>query len=355
MFFTMQVKYKYLFNFSVSYMGGGFKRLYEYAKWFNENGGAWFIIHPRCKSLVKEFQNNHFFLVTQPGYQRIFNDCAYLSPIKKEIDSPDLYYSYGIPIYRKFGKVNWFHLSNILPLGMQGIPLSLFDRIKLSYLGRQIKRNFQNMDIISAESNYSLSLFDRGEAEKLFLSVNGSDDELMYYQSGKAHEKDNIATVLGTQKYKLLKDSYHVFEMLREYNNQLKLVIIGNLKGIPEDLRTNRNVIIKGMLTRQEVVKWLKKTKYYISTTCIENSYNASSEGVLFADESYISDIGPHRELLMNTAINYVSIPKMQQPIIHVKNKNVLATNLKTWDQINVDMINKTNNQLQAKTNYLKR
>ena len=153
----MQLKYNYLFNFAVSYVGGGFKRLYEYAKWFNEHGGACFIIHPNCESFIKEFPNNRFFMATQPRYQRIFNDCGYLSDIERDIGKPDLYYSYGIPVYGRFGKINWFHLSNVLPLSSRDIPLSLFDRfIRLNYLGWKIKNNFKNADVISASLNINL-------------------------------------------------------------------------------------------------------------------------------------------------------------------------------------------------------
>jgi hypothetical protein len=330
---------KFLFNFSVSYSGGGFKRLYAYAKWFNENGGAWFIIHPRCESLIKEFQNNHVFLVRQPRYQRIFNDCGYLNAIGKEIGQPDLYYSYGIPIYVRFGRVNWFHLSNVLPLGSQGIPLPLFDRLRLGYLGWRINHNFKNADLISAESNYSLGLIGVKQTEKFFLSVNGSNDELAYLQNKYSQKKDNIATVLGTYSYKALRDSYHVFEMLRKRDSELRFMIIGNERAIPKDLRHNKNIIVTGVLQRGDVIERLRKTKYYISTTRIENSYNAASEGVFFADESYISDIGPHRELLMNMPFDQISVPNMSRPVLHVKKENISGANLKTWEDVITEMI----------------
>ena len=337
----MEIANKFLFNFSASYSGGGFKRLYAYAKWFNANGGAWFIIHSCCESLINEFQNNHVFLVRQPRYQRIFNDCGYLNAIGKEIGQPDLYYSYGIPIYARFGRVNWFHLSNVLPLGSQGIPLPLFDRLKLGYLGWRINHNFKNADLISAESNYSLGLIDVKQAEKFFLSVNGSNDELAYLQNEYSQKKDNIATVLGTYSYKALKDSYHVFEMLRNRDSELKFMIIGNERAIPKDLRHNKNIIVTGVLQRGEVIERLRKTKYYISTTRIENSYNAASEGVFFADESYISDIGPHRELLMNMPFDQISVPNMSRPVLHVKKENISGANLKTWEDVINEMIRK--------------
>jgi glycosyltransferase involved in cell wall biosynthesis len=339
---VVKMKNNFLFNFSASYSGGGFKRLYEYLKWFNENGGAWFIIHPHCEDLIREFPNNRFFLACQPKYQRIFNDCSYLHGVEAEMGIPDLYYSYGIPIYAKFGRVNWFHLSNVLPLLSRDIPLSLFDRLKLRYLGWRIKDNFQNADIISAESKYSLDLIDTKQTEKLFLSVNGNNDELAHLKNGVTEEKDNIATVIGTYGYKALRDSYHVFEMLRQKNSQLKLIIIGNESAVPKDLRNNQNIIILGVLKkRSKVIDYLRKTRYYISTTYIENSYNAASEGIFFADESFISDIGPHRELLINMPFDKISIPNMRRPVLHVKRKNLSGLNLKTWEDVIADMISK--------------
>jgi len=350
----MQLKYNYLFNFAVSYVGGGLKRLYEYAKWFNEHGGAYFVIHPHCENFISEFPNNRYFLATQPRYQRIFNDCGYLDEIGRVIGKPDLYFSYGIPIYSKFGHVNWFHLSNVLPLYTRDIPLSFFDRyLRLSYLGWKIKRNFKHADVISAESNYSLSLVTAGEAGKLFLSVNGSNnDELSNLTDLPTVAKENLALIIGTQKYKALMDSYYVFEMLRKNNDQLQLVIIGDTKSIPDDLRNRKNILIKGFVKRDEVLENLRKTKYYISTTRIENSSNATAEGVLFADESYISDIAPHREWLTNMPFDLVNIPSIGKPVLHVRRGDISGINLKTWDAVIVDMINKAHSLMPANSGH---
>jgi glycosyltransferase involved in cell wall biosynthesis len=335
----MQIKNKFLFNFAVTHYGAGLKRLHAFARWFNESGGAWFIVHPNCAALAKEFPGNRFFLATQPRYQRIFNDCQYLDDIGRSIGQPDFYYSYGIPIYSRFGKLNWFHLCNILPLGTRGIPLSLFERVKLNFLGWRIRQNFENADIISAESNTSLKLIDSKQTGKLFLSVNGGDDELSCLKNVGPQNKANIATVVGTYKHKALNDSYSVFEMLSKNNSELKLMIIGDERPIPESLRRNKNVIIRGVLQRSEVIGLLQKSKYYISTTRIENSYNAASEGVFSADESYISDIGAHRELLDNIPFECVSIDNMIRPVLHVKGQDISEAALKTWGNIISEML----------------
>ena len=341
--FDVPIKNNFLFNFSASYLGGGYKRLREYAKWFNANGGARFIIHPNCMDLIDEYKNNFFYIASLSQIQRIFNDCSYLENIKKEIGNPDLYYSYGIPIYSKLGKINWFHLSNVLPLGWQGIPLCFQDIPRLAYLGWKIRRNYKNADVISAESRQSLELIGAMQSEKLFLSVNGSDDELGYLHNKDMVVKDNIAIVVGTINYKALQDSYYVFEMLRKRNHQLKLVIIGDEKTIPRVLRRDPNVIITGFLKRNDVIDFLKKSIYYISTTYIENSYNAASEGIFFADESYISDIGPHKELLDGMFYEIISIPKIDRKILYVKRGEISELNLKNWADVIKEMITKVN------------
>ena len=330
---------KFLFNFSASYSGGGFKRLFAYAKWFNEHGGACFLIHANCDALIKLFARNRYFIVNQSKLQRFLNDSDYLDTIGKEIGIPDLYYSYGIPIYYKFGRVNWFHLSNVLPLCMRGVSLPLLDKVKLYFLGHRIKINYKNMDIISAESNYSLNLVKTSYLTKLVVSVNGSDDEILFQSRNIIEKKDATAVVMGTYQYKALGDSYAVFQMLRQVDAQLKLIIIGDKKKIPRKLLENEHVVATGYLNHNQVIEQLQKSTYYISTTQIENSYNAASEGIFFADESFISDIGPHRELIAGMSFEKVSIPKVKKPMLYIKKENISSQNLKTWNIVVSEMI----------------
>lgn len=335
----MKTENRFLFNFAVSYSGGGHKRLYEYAKWFNGNGGAWFVVHPSCEYLATEFPNNRFFVVSQTRWQRLLNDCGYLGAIKQELGQPDLYYSYGIPIYGRFGTINWFHLSNVLPLALENIPITLFDRLKLGYLGRRIRKNFSNADIISAESKYSLGVIGNEHADKLFLSVNGGDDELAYIVSNTAPAKANYATLVGTYKYKAVDHALRVFEMLKRANPRLKLRVIGSEATLPATLRRREDVLVMGLLKRSEVIDCLRESKYYISMTYIENSYNAASEGIFLADESYISDIGPHQELLEGMKFRKMEVPGIDRMMLHVKRDEVLGRNLKAWNDVVSEMI----------------
>ena len=235
-------------------------------------------------------------------------------------------------------------MSNVLPLNSKDMGLSLFDKyIKFGVLGWKIANNYKNADIISAESYSSLSLIKNQDVEKLFLSVNGSDDEITFLKNKFEMEKNNIAVVVGTQKYKALLDSYRIFKTLKKQNKLLKLFLIGNKSGIPTQLMNNKDVVSTGVIQQGEVIEFLKKTKYYISTTLIENSFNAASEGIVFADESYISDIAPHRELLENEVFEQVSIPHACNSVLRVKREDITGKNLKSWDSIISELIEKVN------------
>lgn len=329
----------YLFNFSASYRGGGYKRLYEFVSYFNENGGANFILHPNCKKLQFEFPNNTYFFIEQTKWDRIFIENQYLKDIIRCIPKIDFYYSYGIAIYSKIAKLNWFHLSNVLPLFQKNIPLTLMEKMRMSFLGYRIRKNFKNADVISAESNYSLELIKNLSDANLVLSVNGSDDELSNLSKWNKVSKGDFAVILGTYKYKAVGDSVKIFIHLKKNNPNLKLVIIGDSKCLSKELFKNDDIIIKGLLSRKEVFKFLKEAKYYISTTYIENSYNAASEGIFFADESYISNIEPHKELLENMKFELVKLDNLDREIIYIKRDQVSTDNVKVWRQVISDMI----------------
>jgi hypothetical protein len=271
--------------------------------------------------------------------ERLYKDCGYLGAIAKEIGRPELYYSYGIPLYFKFGRINWFHLSNVLPLRPNSVHLSLLERLKASYLGKRIRAGLANADVISAESRCSLDMLGASRSERLFLSVNGSDDELLHLQNGYMGERQNVAMVVGTASYKALGESFRVFEILRNTNVGLKLVVIGNPEWVPKSLKGRRDVVIRGLLQRSEVIEALRSASFYISTTRIENSYNAAAEGIFLAEESYISDIGPHRELLRDMDFEEVSVTGVGQSLLHVRRVNLTPANLRSWETVVTQMI----------------
>jgi glycosyltransferase involved in cell wall biosynthesis len=338
-----------LFNFAASYSAGGLKRLSEYARLRDEAGGSAFIIHPRSRHLEREFPRNRYFVADQSALDRLIHDGAYMPAVIAEIGTPDLYYSYGIPMYQRVGRVNWFHLTNSLTMTTRGIPLHLGFKLKVQLLGVRIRRVLGNADIISAESRDSLRLMGTRYADRYVVSVNGSDDEIAYHEAGRFEAPEQIATTIGTYTYKAIGDSYRIFRMLRERHPALRFTIVGPVADIPAEVRGDAAVTCTGVVQRPEVIGTLRRSRFYISTTYIENSYNAASEGAFLSEESYLSDIGPHRELLDGMPFDEIRVPGVARPLLHVRRADLTRVNLRSWRQVLDDVLARTESVLQSR------
>lgn len=327
----------YLFNFSSSYIGGGLKRLLAFSKWFDENGGAYFIINDKAEQHVGGYSNNYYHCASPGKFNKATNKYYYLTRALKDFDvKVDFYYSYGIPIPFKVGRVNWFHLSNVLPLiDHSGYGLPILRSVELKWLGYLIKKNYKNTEILSAESNYSLSLFPQGLGHNPVPSLNGSDEEIELFSNFTDRKINNVAVVVGTFFYKNLSGSYKIFQKLREEYPGLRMAVVGNISMIPLEISNNKSVDILGSMNHQDVINLLSSARFYINTSKVENSWNAASEGVLLANESYISKIGPHVELVEAIANKKCTV---KSELIHVKRKDISVEKLMAWSDIIQDM-----------------
>ncbi|EKD71510.1 MAG: hypothetical protein ACD_46C00176G0002 [uncultured bacterium] len=329
----------YLFNLSYSYLGGALKRILAYLEWFDKHGGSCFALNSRLKGIEKKFPNNHYCFVRQNPTAKVFNYSSRLNQFISDIGKIDFYYSYGIPLPCKVGRVNWLHIGNVLPF--VGLGYVSFKRsLELKLLGLLIKKSMRYADIISAESEFSLSLLDRSFKDKFVVSVNGSDEEISTYKNNLFFNNiENIAVAVGTCRYKCIDDVYKIYLHLRQSNPDLRLIITGIKEDVPARVQKDNLVVLCGILPQLDVCNLLKKAKYYITTTIIENSYNAASEGAFLAKESFLSDIGPHRKLLKNVKYNVINNLNTRVPSLHVHREDMNVNNLKSWDQIIKDII----------------
>ena len=140
----MKKKLVWLFNFSSSWVGGGLIRTLETVKWFDNNMGAYFIINDRIKNEIsKHSKNNKYFFISDNKVKRLFSDGYYMPKIIAAIGKPDIYFSYGIPVFNDIAKINWFHISNALTLKTQKISLPLKTRIQMLILKKRIIKSIK--------------------------------------------------------------------------------------------------------------------------------------------------------------------------------------------------------------------
>lgn len=329
-----------VFNFSASYIGGGRKRLEAFAKWFDGHGGATFLIHPACEALRDRFPRNRYVTVRLSRFQRLRGDFGYLREAVGDQQGPALYYSYGIPIPRPIGRINWLHVNNVLPLTNERIPLTLLDRLKRIHLGPRLRASARRSEVVSAESENSVRLLGPGLTDRAVVSVNGSDDEIAACNAPPtAGASERSVVAVGTWRYKALDDALAVFEWLRASDPALRMHVYGPSEFVPDSLRNHDHVSVCGTVDRAEVVNALRAARFYVSTTKLENSYCAASEGMFLAEESIVSDLPPHRELLVGEEFESMAIPGVATPLLRVRRERLKGANLRSWDTVVREML----------------
>ena len=332
--------YSILFNFSSSYSGGGLKRLEEFSKWFSNHGGASFLINERSKDIMDKYPNNKYYVPKITPLSRLLNQEDYFDFFNLKAEKFDLYYSYGIPITQKRAAINLLHISNVLPFVKGKFGHNLMNRLKFRLLQFYFLKSLSKTDILSAESEFSVSLFKDNFKKATIVSKNGSDEEIeLFHNRNISIQYENYVVVLGAHKHKLIEDSYKLFQDLHRNNSDLRLKIIGDPSYIPEYILKDDIVEILGVMKRDNIMNLLLKAKYYLSTTVLENSYNAASEAIFLAEESYISAIGPHLELLQNLPYEIKKFKNIDANMIRVKSKDLDTRNLVKWEQVILDII----------------
>jgi hypothetical protein len=332
--------YRILFNFSSSYSGGGLKRLEEFSKWFSFNGGASFLINVRSSFLIEKYPDNEYFIVYDSRFSRLFNIEKYLYLNEVKNRKYDLYYSYGIPITTRRAPVNFLHISNVLPFVNENYGHSVLSRLKFILLKEYLIKSFSNADVISAESEFSLALIDKSFSKLKFVSKNGSDDEINLFSQREKNKKfQDFAVILGTHKHKYLEISYQKFRELNKFHLELRLKIIGDISQIPKFILDDSLIEFTGVVDRSKARNILSEARYYISSTRIENSFNAAAEGIFLSKESYISGIGPHLELLNGLPYKIERNMKFNMDFLHIDSANLDTRNLVTWEQVILNII----------------
>ncbi|MDA8630431.1 glycosyltransferase [Flavobacteriaceae bacterium] len=303
----MNKKFIWLFNFSSSWVGGGLIRTIETVKWFDNNMGAYFIINDQIKNKISKYnKNNKYFFVSDNKTKRLFSDGYYIPKIIGEIGKPDIYFSYGIPVFKDIGKINWFHLSNALALKTDKISLPLKTRLQMLILKKRIIKSIKYTHIATGESEFSVNLLKEHVNKRNLkchydLLPNGYDiNTLKEIVNKKRKVLSKYAVTIGTYKYKRIKVALELFHQIKEASNLKKFIIVGQTNNLSKSVINDRLVEIWPSLSREDLLYLLYNAEYYISASQIENSSNAVLEALLLSKNIILSDIPSHNEMLRN-------------------------------------------------------
>ena len=335
----------WLFNFSSSWGGGGLIRTIETVKWFDNNMGAYFILNDRIKDKISKYKNNKYFFISDNKAKRLFSDGYYIPKIIEEIGRPDIYFSYGIPVFKDIGKINWFHISNALTIKTKNIALPLGKRIQMWILKKRIIRSMKHTHIVTGESQFSVNLLkaqNNKNHSHLFYDVlpNGYDMSLITnFLSKKRERLYKYGITIGTYKYKKIKNALELFHELKKTNNLKKFIIIGSSDHVPKKVINDRFVEFKSNISRKELFYLLYNAEYYISASQIENSSIAALEALLLCKNIVLSNIPSHLEMLRNSKTKKLVLENSKMDFIELKNNNNKFQAL-SWEDVSKKLFN---------------
>jgi hypothetical protein len=325
----MKKKPVWLFNFSSSSDGGGFNRTKETVKWFDNNFGAYFIINDKIKDeIIVHNKVNKYFFISENKIKRLLFDGYYLPKIIDEIGKPDIYFSYGIPVFNDIARINWFHISNALSLKTKNISLTFIKRIQMRVLKKRIIRSMKHTNIATGESEFSINMLKDKNNEKhikCFYDVlpNGYDITLVKNVLNKKREQSyKYGITIGTFKYKKIKVALELFHEIKKTNNLKKMIIVGSFDHIPKSVVNDKFVEIKSNISTKKLFNLLYNAEYYISASQIENSSIAAFEALILSKNLVMSNIPSHDEMLRNFKTKKIVLENSRTEFIVLKNKN---------------------------------
>jgi hypothetical protein len=295
----------WLFNFSASPVGGGLRRLEETAKWFDQHGGATFLVHARTIEAVSRYATcNRYIGVRLSKLRRFIADGRYLPGVIREIGIPDVYFSYGIPLFFNAGRINWIHVSNALTLTRDRHGMPIKRHLELQLVGRRMVHSLRYAHIASAESQYALDLLQTargnpGGVGKYVVIDNGCEEALFNRPEGRPRADDGkYAITVGTAPYKRLGQALAVFGLLQKKHPDLRrFKIVGDKSQIPRNVLGDARVEALGTgIANDDLYDMIEGASCYISASGIENSSIAVTEALLLSPSVVLSDIPSHRE-----------------------------------------------------------
>jgi hypothetical protein len=102
-----------------------------------------------------------------------------------------------------------------------------------------------------------------------------------------------------------LNELWEVFQDAQAQSGVTKLVVVGDAAAVPEAMRGDPRVDVRGGMPHRDLLALLARNTLYLSTSAIENSSTAVLEGLFLAARTTLSDIPAHRDALEQMRLPY--------------------------------------------------
>jgi hypothetical protein len=309
--------YDIVFDFSSSPQGGSLKRIAAYVNYFSNSPiKTLFLLQPAVADQLGSKEGVDIVKVRKNKFLRALGISEYLNFLKVK---PTWLFSYGIPIYHAVAQHHWFHISNTLPLALGSLPRSSINYYRQAVLQRQLRKHSPLCDVVSAESEFALTLYETinlGHPQQVVLKNGISPGALDFTNAVQASPKYAIA--VGTSDHKRIALTGAVYDALKSQLGLSKLVIIGQPSEVPADLLQRMDIELLRPMSEGQYWPLLAKASAFISSAVIENSSNAVLEALTLCPLVILSDIPSHQEMVVD--VDKTAFMVLGQPHFMVNN-----------------------------------
>tara|TARA_Y100000816_G_C26077538_1_gene567404 strand:- start:663 stop:1655 length:993 start_codon:yes stop_codon:yes gene_type:complete len=313
-----------IFDFSSSPKGGSYRRIEAYAAFFSDTKlKILFLLHPTAAKKISKSFKISIDIIEKSNLEKFLSRNSYLDKYKGRCK---WLFSYGIPLSNPVGNQNWFHVSNILPFQNKNIKLNFFTRVKSLFLMYYIYKSKDNLDVISAESHFSLNVIKKYFSQKKFIHL--SNGFLSKNINISKSIYSNYAIAVGTAKYKRIDITYSLFLKVKDSHKVKTLIILGSKKEVPSNVLKDKRVKVIEEINDVEYFSILKNSTIFISTSEIENSSVAVMEAMQFCNKMILSNIPSHLELFTD---KQEKLNINNQEYLLINNKDILISYSSKW------------------------
>lgn len=239
----------------------------------------------------------------------------FLFPIRK-INQCDVYYSPNFNIALGIKIPIYLTIHDVIFLDMPELTS------KLGYIIRKFyyKLAYKKSEKIFTVSNFSKKRIEEylGKEKKIIVTYNGVSKYILEKPNEEYIKKDYIIFVGNIKKHKGLKTLLKAFELVKEWNKELKLVVVGNQSNfktkdqeiikVLENKKLNKDIIFTGYIDNKKLKKLIAEAKILIQPSLYEGFGIPPLEALVLGTNVIVSDIEVFKEIYNQNEVKYFKV-----------------------------------------------
>lgn len=220
---------------------------------------------------------------------------------------------YNVPIFKTKAKKQLTTIHDVYHLAFQD-RLRLIERIYAKLIFNKVIKKSNKIITVSKFSQKEILKYTQAKPENIKVIYNAIHPNICIdeYDNDRTFKEDYILYVGNVKPHKNLKNLIKAFQILKENDSKLKLIIIGKKEGFINsdtdvvDLSKNlKDVIFTGFLSQKDLISAYRKAKLLVLPSLYEGFGYPIIEAMYNNTPVILSDIEVFREVSDNSSVYF--------------------------------------------------